>query len=272
MRIDARLADLADDLVDEARVLELQRRQVDADRPSRRGPGGVPLDHLAAAAVWSTNRPRARIVPVSSASGMNSAGVIGPRVGWFQRTSASTPTMRPSASVDDRLVVDVELAPLRLRAQVGRQGVPLDDRAVHRRVEHLDARACRCALARYIATSALRMISSIACVAAARADAGAAADDHSVPRIRNGNSSATMIRLVIASASSTVEPSRGQDRELVAAEAGDEVAGRSVAEQPLGDRDSSWSPAAWPSVSLTILKSSRSRKTTTGDELAVRPR
>ena len=111
---------LGRDLVDEARVLELERRQVDAEAElleagpvaATRRPGGRRSQ--------STDRPRARIVPVSSARRMNSVGSIGPRVGWFQRTSASTPTIRPVARVDDRLVVDLEVAPADAPAEVGR--------------------------------------------------------------------------------------------------------------------------------------------------------
>ncbi len=40
----------------------------------------------------------APIRPVSSASGRNSVGGSTPRVGWFHRTSASKPTIHPSAS------------------------------------------------------------------------------------------------------------------------------------------------------------------------------
>ena len=40
----------------------------------------------------STQRPSGTIWPVSSATGMNSAGTIMPRSGCFQRMSASTPS------------------------------------------------------------------------------------------------------------------------------------------------------------------------------------
>jgi len=45
-----------------------------------------------------THSPSSLIAPVSSASGMNSAGPTSPRVGWSQRRSASQPTMEPVAS------------------------------------------------------------------------------------------------------------------------------------------------------------------------------
>ncbi len=46
----------------------------------------------------STYRPSGTIRPVRSAAGMNSAGETTPRVGWCQRTSASTPITRWSSS------------------------------------------------------------------------------------------------------------------------------------------------------------------------------
>ncbi len=45
----------------------------------------------------STQRSIATIIPDSSATGMKPAGGIVPRSGWFQRTSASQPTIRSLA-------------------------------------------------------------------------------------------------------------------------------------------------------------------------------
>ncbi len=52
---------------------------------------GLPSFHPATAtAAWvSTQRPIRPITPDSSATGMNSAGEISPRVGWLHRSSAS---------------------------------------------------------------------------------------------------------------------------------------------------------------------------------------
>jgi hypothetical protein len=55
------------------------------------------------AAAWcsacrSTQRPISMMAPLSSASGMNSAGDTVPSCGWCQRTNASKPVVRPSAS------------------------------------------------------------------------------------------------------------------------------------------------------------------------------
>ena len=42
-----------------------------------------------------THWPSGTMRPVSSARGMNASGERRPRCGWSQRTSASTPVMRP---------------------------------------------------------------------------------------------------------------------------------------------------------------------------------
>ena len=69
-----------------------------ADRLTATLSGGRSGNRRFQSATWrqdrsSTNAPRGRISPVSSATGMNSAGAISPRAGWFQRTRASTPTI-----------------------------------------------------------------------------------------------------------------------------------------------------------------------------------
>ena len=68
--------------------MELDRRDIDRDAdmlgPARR----------LAQASRITHSPIGTISPVSSATGMNSAGEIRPRVGWFQRSSASNEQMR----------------------------------------------------------------------------------------------------------------------------------------------------------------------------------
>ena len=78
--------------------------------------------------------------PVSSAIGMNVAGAItSPRSGWFQRTSASTPTIRAGLEVDDRLVVRLELAGLERPADVGLERHAIDDGRVHAGLVDLEA-------------------------------------------------------------------------------------------------------------------------------------
>jgi hypothetical protein len=94
--------------VDEVRLLELQRRDVDGDRH------GVPRSCHSAAwrtACDSTQSPMATMKPVSSATGMNCAGETSPSSGSRQRISASAPTTCAARQVDLRLVVQAE-APL----------------------------------------------------------------------------------------------------------------------------------------------------------------
>jgi hypothetical protein len=69
----------------------------------------------------STHSPKGTISPISSASGMKSAGETKPRSGWRQRSSASKPiTMSPAGlgTVDQGLVVELELALAKRLAQV----------------------------------------------------------------------------------------------------------------------------------------------------------
>ena len=63
-------------------------------------------------------------------------------------------------------------------------------------------------------------------------------------------------------------PSAQQHRELVAAETREHSPGAAHRCRRAARRRSSWSPCAWPSVSLTALKSSRSRMSTTTCESA----
>ena len=59
---------------------------------------GLPAQRAASAqAVSSTQASIAGIRPISSATGMKSAGDSRPRAGWFQRSKASTLTIAPAA-------------------------------------------------------------------------------------------------------------------------------------------------------------------------------
>ena len=62
-----------------------------------------------------------------------------PRPGWFQRTSASTETVLPVDEVDDRLVLDDELALLDRALELGLEAVAADDRVAHRGREDREA-------------------------------------------------------------------------------------------------------------------------------------
>jgi len=66
-------------------------------------PIGRPVDdsgHVAAVrqASSSTQRPSRTISPDASANGMNFAGETNPRVGWFQRSSASMLSIAPEST------------------------------------------------------------------------------------------------------------------------------------------------------------------------------
>ena len=97
-------------------VLELTARDVDGQARGR----ACRSCHVAswAHAVLRTHAPRSTIASVSSAIAMNAAGSRSPRSGCCQRTSASTDVMPPVWQVDDRLVVDDELAASDRAAQV----------------------------------------------------------------------------------------------------------------------------------------------------------
>ena len=56
---------------------------------------------------------------------MNADGAIEPRVGWVQRSSASTPTMPAPVGGDDRLIVHVECLLRNRRFQFAPQKSPV---------------------------------------------------------------------------------------------------------------------------------------------------
>ena len=87
----------------------------------------------------STNRPMSMMRPLSSAIGMNSSGPTSPRVGWFQRRSASNDSMARRLEVDERLVVENELAVLQRVTQVAVQLVMGGELGLHLGFEDLEA-------------------------------------------------------------------------------------------------------------------------------------
>ena len=251
--------------VDEVRLLELLRRQVHGQR--ERAADARPSRTIGdlAAGLLEDPGPSGTIMPVSSASGMNSFGRSSPRVGWRQRTSASTPAIDAAPEVDDRLVEQRELAPPEAARQLGAQRVAGDDRGMHRRLERRDAVLPR-SLAVYIATSAFRSSSSARSVAGPRGgDADAPADLDL--RVRDEERRLEGLDDPLGDGDRLAEVRRvvEQHGELVAAEA--TRPGRPRAGPPRirsATSTSRRSPAACPSVSLTILKSSRSRNRTAG--------
>ena len=143
----------AHDLVDEARLLELERERLTLNwsdsRPGRR------CHSTTCRARRLEDRPaEGEDRPVSSAIRDELGRIDLPRVGWFQRTRASTPTIRPLVSDDDRLVGDGQVAAAR------RLGRSSDVSAWRSTIElcmvgsKTCARRLPSALAWYIATSA----------------------------------------------------------------------------------------------------------------------
>ena len=169
---------------------------------------------------------------------MNSPGATMPRSGWSQRTSASTPARRPVFERDDRLVDEAQLAELDGALELRPELVALADRGVHARVEDREA-GLAVGLGHVhrdvgVADDVRRDLGG---VAGAR-DPDARGDrDVAGPPIRYGARSSRTSRSAIAIGALEVGRVLGQDRELVAAEAGHEVALADRPGDPLGDRD-----------------------------------
>ena len=118
-RVDARVAHVGDDLVDEARVLELERRQVDADRPSdSTGPAGGATPRPAGGRLQdgpAEREDRAVLLGQADEVGRvdDAAGRVAPA---DERLDADDPA---GGQLDDRLVGDGEVAAADAPAEVG---------------------------------------------------------------------------------------------------------------------------------------------------------
>ena len=128
----------------------------------------------------STHSPIGTISPISSASGMNSAGDTRPRSGWFQRSSASKPVMLVGPQVDERLVVQLELAVGERLAQVELERAARLQPRVHLGLEEaVDAAPVRLgAIERHVGV--LQQLVGVVAVARRDGDADAGADHHLV--------------------------------------------------------------------------------------------
>ena len=183
----------------------------------------APRGALAQACV-STHRPTSTISPVSSSIGTKSSGWMTPRVGCFQRISASIPVGLGCAgqtSADRR-------GRTRFRERVSQAHAQLHlalHELLHPRLEHHAAPA-PARLARYIAMPASRRSSS-ACSRSPAAIPTLAVRVRRLPgaeRSSNGWRSAPSSRSAIGSAPSAREAGLRDDGELVAAEAPEGVA------------------------------------------------
>ena len=193
------------------------------------------------AATWraasaSTQRPSVRITPFSSARAMKSSGPIRPRVGWRQRTSASTAAIAAGRQLDDRLVVDHQLAVADAPGKLRRERVAGDDRRVHRRVEDRDA-ALAAGLRRvHRDVGVAEQLVGVLVRVAPDGDADRAADDEVLAGDRERH-----LERLDDPARDGVRPAqpvlvRQQQRELVAAQPRREVVAPDAALDPLRDR------------------------------------
>ena len=137
VRVDPRVADLADDLLDEARMLQLEGREVDAQAEVLETRLAMPFDDLPG-----------RRLEHEPAEGEDRVVLLG-QVDELGRVDRSAHRVVPAderldaddasaVQLDDRLVVDPQVAATDALAEVRGERVPLDDGAVHRRIEHLD--------------------------------------------------------------------------------------------------------------------------------------
>ena len=236
-------------------VEQAARRDVDRDAEVER-PGRASAPHCAQRRAEDAVGERL-MSPGCSARGMKSSGPTRPGAGCCQRTSASTPVEprrragRPwagsRATSSPASIAAAQLAGERepvggvvvLLGGVDRDAPLRLLRAVHRHV------------------GVAQQLVGVVAVLGEERDADAGADVERMPSTVNGASSAAHEPLGDRDAAAA--PRAEQDRELVAAEAGQRVLGAERAAQAGGRRRCSRrSPAWWPSVSLTALKSSRS--------------
>ncbi len=172
--------------------------------------------------------------PVSSASGTNSIGGTRPRSGCSQRISASNPNSVPVVEVDHRLVVHAHLAALDGAVQLVAGAQVVDRAVVFARVEQLGAVAAQLlgAVHRRVGVAQQRL--GRVGAAARQRDADARGHEHLAfherdrPRDRLGEPLRDELDGLLAG------HVVAEDRELVAAEAGDDVVRAHGRAQPVG--------------------------------------
>src|SRR3546814_1627057 len=87
-------------------------------------------------AVLSAQRPSGRIRPVSSASGMNSEGEIGPRSGWFHRASASTARRSEEHTSELQSLMRISYAVFCLKKKKKKKTSQYDEHSIKQLVVH----------------------------------------------------------------------------------------------------------------------------------------
>ena len=118
--------------------------------------------------------------PISSASGMNAPGATMPCSGWRQRMSASKPLIVVAREIDDRLVVQLELAGRQRLAQVVLQRAPRLHLRVHLRLEEAVGAAAVALGAIEREVGVAHQLVGARAVGRADGDADAGADHHLV--------------------------------------------------------------------------------------------
>ena len=164
---------------------------------------------------------------------MKLSGSNRPRVGWFQRTSASSPAIAPRLQVEDRLVVKLELVGLDRALEIDLELHALDDVGVHvRGVRAVAALALGlCPVHGEIGVAKERLgVLGPGCDPDARADVDLAALDRD--RVGERLEHAACCRGRVGRVVDLLD----QDGELVAAEARDRVGRAQARLEPRGDR------------------------------------
>ena len=211
----------------------------------------------------STLAPNSFIRPSSSTIGMNSAGETRPRTGWFQRASASKPEIwRVATSTIGWKWTSIASFATAARRSSSMQAADLD-LGVHRLLERTPIAAPfrLGGVERHVGVGEDRFGRLAVLRRARRADAGADDDFITVDEHRPTDFAQDLLGELAGLAG--IGDRALQDGEFVAAPARDDVGVAHDPLQPVGDRGvSSLSPRAWPRLSLTCLKSSRSRNRT----------
>ena len=229
------------------------------------GVGDRPLDAPAGRRARSTQRPSGTIRPVSSASGMNASGRTRPRCGCIQRTSASTPD--DAAGRQSRRSAGSAGRTRRRRGRAAGRPAGRGGAARPRACAARTRRSGPCRRSWHDVHRDVGVAQQLLGVDRPRWPATAmpmlawtndllAVDDAAAAP------SARMMRSTTCTADCSLGRSTEHHRELVAAEPGGGVAGAHQARSRSATARSIESPAACPSPSLTVLKSSRSRSST----------
>ena len=195
---------------------------------------------------------------------MNSTGGMRPRPGWFQRTSASTEIVLPVARSTIGWYWTISSRSVDRALELGLEAVAADDRVAHRGREHREAAlAGLLGLVHGDVGVAQQLLDATSRGAGLAGDADARRTlSGSSPAI-DGRANACSVRSASSTAlRSTPDGRADEDGELVAAQPRDDVLAAHAAHEPRGDAAQQLSPIAWPSVSLTPLKSSRSMNIT----------